>query len=482
MFLYSLSFILVFARRPVLKHKWMLMLQPWVYALAALHFTQREPLCFALPLHLAALFMAAMVCHGELVRRRPVVEHLTEFYFWMSAGGLLGGIFCVLIAPVVFTWVFEYPLVLVLGCLLLPSSGRGWLQYWLDIILPAAFAGLYYLGQQYQDQWDFGRIGPVKIGGHELGSIATGAILLWLALGFALYAFRKRPLRFTLAFGVLIFYAVHLNEMDNQLLRLRSFFGVYTVTADQSGQRHNLYHGTTLHGDQDMDPNSVRTPRTYYNREGPLGQVFAAMRTVRRLKNVGVMGLGTGTTSCYHDPNEAMTFFEIDPTMERIARDPKLFRYLELCGQDVQVVIGDGRQSLSRIADDTFDLLVLDAFSSDAIPVHLLTREALAIYLHKLAPGGIVLFHISNRFVRLEAVVANLAADAGAAALIQEYDPTTEESDAGASAATWVAVARDRTDLGLLDADTRWRIADLDTRVGLWTDDYSNIFRTLILW
>ena len=194
------------------------------------------------------------------------------------------------------------------------------------------------------------------------------------------------------------------------------------------------------------------------------------------------MGLGTGTTSCYHEPNEAMTFFEIDPTMERIARDPKLFRYLESCGRDVRVVIGDGRQSLSRTADGTFDLLVLDAFSSDAIPVHLLTREALAIYLHKLAPGGIVLFHISNRFVQLEPVVANLAADAGAAALIQEYDPTTEESNAGASAATWVAVARNRNDFGLLDADDRWRLPDLDARVGLWTDDYSNIFRTLILW
>jgi SAM-dependent methyltransferase len=478
--LYSLSFILVFARRPLLKHKWMLMLQPWVYALVALHFTQREPLCFALPLHLLALFMAAMVCHGELVRRRPAVEHLTEFYFWMSAGGLLGGVFCVLIAPVVFNSVFEYPLVLVFGCLLLPSAGRGWLRYGLDIALPAAFAGLYYLAQQHQTWWDAGRIGPIKIGRFESGPIETGPILFCLTVGLALFLLRKRPLRFTLAFGVLIFSAVYLNEMDNQLFRQRSFFGVYTVTTDKSGQKHSLYHGTTLHGDQDMDPNNVTTPRTYYNREGPLGQVFEAMRTVRKLDHVGVMGLGTGTTSCYHQPGQTMTFFEIDPTIERIARDPKLFRYLELCGQDVKVIIGDGRQNLSRMPDGTFDLLVLDAFSSDAIPLHLLTREALAIYLHKLAPGGIVLFHISNRFVELESVVANLAADAGAAALLQVYDPSSEESDAGASAASWVAVARDHADLGLLDADNRWHPPDLDDRVGVWTDDYSNIFRTLI--
>jgi hypothetical protein len=501
--LYSLSFILVFARRPLLKHKWMLMLQPWVYALAALHFTQREPLCFVLPLHLLTLFLAAMVCHGELVRRRPAAERLTEFYFWMSAGGLLGGVFCVLIAPVLFNSVFEYPLVLVLGCFLLPSSARSgivgrWfslavsrvggpcqvsalrrLRYGLDVALPAAFAGLYYLVQRHQDWWDVGRIGPIKIGRGEVGPIETGPILFCLTIGLVLYAFRKRPLRFTLAFGVLIFSMVYRNEMDNQLFRQRSFFGVYTVTAD--GQKHNLYHGTTLHGNQDMDPNNLRTPRTYYDREGPLAQVFESLRTVRKLQHVGVMGLGTGTTSCYHEPNETMTFFEIDPTMERIARDPKLFRYLELCGPDVNVVIGDGRQNLSLTRNGTFDLLVLDAFSSDAIPVHLLTREALAIYLHKVAPGGIVLFHISNRFVDLEPVVANLAADAGAAALLQEYSPSSEqESAAGACASTWVAVARERADLGLLEANERWHPPDLDDRVGIWTDDYSNIFRTLI--
>jgi hypothetical protein len=530
--LYSLSFILVFARRPIskyvwmlmllvcmlsfipvfarwpssrhmllvlllswpcafvalyvaLNHKWMLMLQPWAYALVALHFTQREPLCFALPLHLLTLFMAAMVCHGELVRRRPAVEHLTEFYFWMSAGGLLGGVFCALIAPVVFNSIFEYPLVLVLGCLLLPASGRGLLRYGLDIALPAALAWLYFgvcfptdlpswvpalppafarwysLAQEHLNPW-------------------TLSFLFYLASGFILYMFRKRPLRFTLAFGVLIFSVVYLNEMDHQLFRQRSFFGVYTVTTDKSRQRHYLYHGTTLHGDQDMDPNNVTTPRTYYNREGPLGQVFEAMQAVRRLDHVGVMGLGTGTTSCYHRPGQTMTFFEIDPTIERIARDPKLFRYLELCGQDVNVIIGDGLQNLSRTPDGTFDLLVLDAFSSDAIPLHLLTREALAIYLRKLAPGGIVLFHISNRFVELEPVVANLAADAGAVALLQVYDPSTEESDAGASAASWVAVARDRADLGLFEADDRWHPPELNDRIGVWTDDYSNVFRTLI--
>ncbi|MCL5281530.1 MAG: fused MFS/spermidine synthase, partial [Planctomycetes bacterium] len=382
--LYSLSFILVFARRPLVKHKWMLMLQPWIYALAALYFTERDPLCFALPLHLLTLFVAAMVFHGELVRRRPVVEHLTEFYLWMSVGGLLGGVFCSLVAPVVFDFIFEYPLVLALGCLLLPSSGKGLLRYGLDIALPALFALLYFYAWMHPNVWDLVHASP---------------LLFCLALGLILYVSRKRPLRFALIFGVLVFHVVSLDTMDNQLFHQRSFFGVYSVTMDRSESIHKLYHGTTLHGDQDMDEESLLTPRTYYDGAGPLAQVFKSMRAVRKLERVGVMGLGTGTTACYQEAGQRMTFFEIDPTIERIARDPKLFRYLELQGQDVEVIIGDGRQSLGCAADGTFDLLILDAFSSDAIPVHLLTREALAIYLQKLASGGIILFHISNRYV-----------------------------------------------------------------------------------
>ncbi len=492
--LYSLSFILVFARRPILRHKWMLLLQPWVYAGAALYFTEREPLCFVLPLDLLTLFVAAMVCHGELVRRRPSVEHLTEFYFWMSFGGLLGGAFCVLIAPVAFNSVLEYPLVLVLGCLLLPSAGKGWLRYGLDIALPAALVGAVYFVRQEVDwngstveRWSRWTDYLTQRGIPQRIVDIGGPTVLYAALGVLLFSFRKRPLRFTLGFGVLLASMIYLNEEDNQIFRQRSFFGVYEVTATESDPeeglypRHSLYHGTTLHGDQDMDPEHLLTPRTYYDREAPLAQVFEALRAVRKIDHVGVMGLGTGTTACYHEPNETMTFFEIDPTMERIARNPKLFRYLELCGPDVKVIIGDGRQSLSRMLDKTFNLLLLDAFSSDAIPVHLLTREALAMYLQKLAPNGIVLFHISNRFVDLEPVLANLATELGLTALIQNYEPTSEqESAVNACSSTWVVMAREADDLRLLEVDDRWSTPVPDARVGLWTDDYSDIFRTLI--
>ena len=165
--------------------------------------------------------------------------------------------------------------------------------------------------------------------------------------------------------------------------------------------------------------------------------------------------------------------------MERIARDPRLFRYLELAPPGLDVVLGDGRQSISKVPDGTFDLIVLDAFSSDAIPVHLMTREALAIYMRKLAPGGIVMFHISNRYVDLEPVLANLTADAGLAALVEDYEPGDESGEHNWRS-TWAAVARDSSDLGLLDAEDGWRALEPDPAVGLWTDDYSNIFRTLI--
>ena len=463
--LYLLSFIIVFARRPVLKHRWMLWGQVGIYALLAIYFTEND-LWLLLTLHLLTLFVTAMVCHGELVRRRPAVMHLTEFYLWMSVGGFLGGVFCSLIAPIVFDSVLEYPLILTLACLLRPASRRGGLQRRMyDFALPTALILLYLLVSECLDVSAIG---------------VTGPILFYGAVTLVLYSFQNRPLRFALGFAVILFTAVHADDMKRQIYRERSFFGVHTVCVDASGHEHKLYNGNILHGNQYMDPRDLDIPTTYYSRLGPLGQVFDAIAAVRNLDHVGVIGLGAGTTACYHQPGRTMTFFEVDPVIERIARDPKLFRYLEIAGPDVKVVIGDGRLSLANVPDGTFDLLVLDAFSSDAIPVHMLTREALALYVRKLAPGGIALLHISNRYLDLEPVVANLAEDADLPALIQDYDPTQEDLQMGGSASTWAAVARDLSDLGPLAWDDRWRTLEPDPAVGVWTDDYSNIFRTLI--
>ncbi|MEN6577162.1 MAG: fused MFS/spermidine synthase [Phycisphaerales bacterium] len=463
--LYLLSFVIVFARRPILRHRWMLWLQVWVYALLAIYFKEDDYLWLTLALNLLAFFVTAMVCHGELVRRRPAAEHLTEFYLWMSVGGLLGGVFCSLIAPVVFDSVLEYPLVLILACLVRPTSGRGTLnRRLLDLALPTIVIALYILTSERLDVSRIGRAGP---------------ILFYGATAVALYSFRKRPLRLTLGFAGILVYGIFLDKLPYQFHHERSFFGVYTVCTNKKGNEHRLYNSTTLHGEQCMDPEDLCIPRTYYTREGPLGQICKAMNDAHMLRRIGVIGLGTGTAACYHTPGQSMTFFEVDPVMERIARDPKLFRYLELCAQQAKVVIGDGRQSLLHEPDGAFELLVLDAFTSDAIPVHMLTREALALYIRKLAPGGIAMLHISNRYLNLEPVVANLVEDAGLAGLIQEHDPSDSESLAGASASTWVAVARDPADLGLLDSYDGWYSLRGDPAVGVWTDDYSNVFRIL---
>lgn len=464
--LYMLSFIIVFARRPILKHKWMLFLQIPIYALLAVYFAKLDLLpTFALDL--GALFVTAMVCHGELVRLRPAASRLTEFYLCMSVGGLLGGIFCVLVAPLIFNSVLEYPLILVVACLVRPGSiGGGWLRSLLDGVLPAAVALSYAFFVE-------GFLGPEPL--PSLG--IAGPVLVYIAVAAVFYGFHRRPLRLALAFAAILFGGIlHADDAGNRLFRQRSFFGVYTVYTNRDDTVHSLYHGNIVHGDQHMYEAAERIPTSYYGREGPLGQVFEAMQPVR---NVGCVGLGTGTTSCYHEPGQTMTFFEVDPAMERIARDPRLFRYLELAPPGLNVVLGDGRQSISRVPDGTFDLIVLDAFSSDAIPVHLMTREALAIYMRKLAPGGIVMFHISNRYIDLEPVVANLAADAGLSALVEDYEPS---ADAGGHnwRSTWAAVARDGSDLELLDAEDGWRALKPDPAVGLWTDDYSNVFRTLI--
>ncbi len=461
--IYLLSFIIVFARRPILRRRWMLWLQVWIYALFAVYFTQDDYWWLTLALSLLVLFVTAMVCHGELVRRRPAAEHLTEFYLWMAVGGLLGGVFCSLIAPVVFNSILEYPLVLILACFVRPRLGRGGLnRRLLDIVLPVILIALHVWISEHLDLSRIGRAGP---------------ILFYGATAIALYSFHNRPLRLTLGFAGVLLYAIGLDNLQHQLYRERSFFGVYTVCTNRTGNEHRLYSGTTLHGEQCMDPDELDTPRTYYTRGGPLGQVFEAMNDARIIRHIGVIGLGAGTTVCYCEPGQSMTFFEVDPVMQQIARNPALFRYLELCEQDVQIVIGDGRQSLGRVPDGTFDLLVLDAFSSDAIPVHMLTREALALYMQKLAPGGLAMLHISNRYLHLDPVVANLVEDAGLAGLIQEHDPSDDESHAGASASTWAAVARDPNDLRLLDSYDCWSALEPDPIVRVWTDDYSNVFR-----
>jgi hypothetical protein len=466
--LYLLTFTLVFAPRQLVPHAWMVAAQPSllvavVYLLLGSSLTRPA---VAVPIHLAALFVTAMVCHGELSRRRPDARHLTEFYLWLSVGGVLGGIFNVLVAPTVFTETWEYPLVLVLACLARPwpKGRRSPRDHAMFALRAAGFAyALYLLTSRDPDKTPF-----VVLAG--LGGLFVA--LLSAALG-------RAPLWLALCLG-----SVYVARAGEELAAARtlhadrSFFGHFRVVLAPGRDEsfHVLTHGSTMHGAQSLHPEKRRDPLTYYVRIGPLGDVFATQGLSTRARRVAVVGLGAGTTAAYASENERWTFFEIDPGMERIARDPKLFTYLADSPARTRVVLGDARVSLAREVRErapTYDLIVLDAFSSDAIPVHLLTREALGVYLQRLAPGGRIAVHTSNRYLDLEPVVASLARERGLSVRVGAWGVPRELRYQNVS--TWIVLARSDWDLGMLATDARWRPAELKPGVRAWTDDHSSI-------
>ncbi|MCJ7818726.1 MAG: fused MFS/spermidine synthase, partial [Syntrophales bacterium] len=257
----------------------------------------------------------------------------------------------------------------------------------------------------------------------------------------------------------------------------RNFFGVSKVAEDAPGRYHILTHGFTTHGAQSLDPARRREPLTYYHRTGPLGQVFAAFSGPRAKQEVAVIGLGTGTIACYAQAGQHFTFYEIDPTMEQIARDPRYFTYLSDCPAEVKIILGDGRLSLRGAPESFYDMIILDAFSSDAIPIHLVTREALSLYLSKLKEGGILVFHISNRYLNLQPVLGNLARDAGLVAR-SNFDLKLSEEDRKNKKlpSAWVVMARQEQYLSGLARDQRWHTLPQRPGEPLWTDDFSNIW------
>ncbi len=254
---------------------------------------------------------------------------------------------------------------------------------------------------------------------------------------------------------------------------------MHRVEVDSSGRYHLLFNGRTLHGIQSLDPARRREPLVYYERTGPVGQVLFEYGR-KSPETIGVVGLGAGTLACYAQPGQQWTFFEIDPTVLKLASDARFFTYLSASAAPARVVLGDARLSLVDEPDRQFDLLILDAYSSDAIPVHLVTREALALYLRKLAPGGRLAFHISNVHLDLEPVLADLARNAGIACLTREdADVTPQEMASGKAASTWLAMARNEGDLAALVRDARWRPSRGRDHPVIWTDDYSSLLSIL---
>jgi hypothetical protein len=251
----------------------------------------------------------------------------------------------------------------------------------------------------------------------------------------------------------------------------RTFFGTYRVIADPQHRSFTLFHGTTIHGRQNIGSDE---PLTYFHRKSPIAQIFT-MRPAP-MTSVAVVGLGTGTLAAYAKPGEQWTFYEIDPEVEKIARDDRYFTHLTTCGSRCGVVIGDARLSLLQ-RSDRYDLIVLDAFSSDSIPIHLLTREAVALYFSRLNEGGALAIHISNNHLDLRPVVAAVMRDLGLAGRVQFYD-TPPNLDTGTYPSLWAVLAKSEAALGLVATDNRWKNLPTDAH-RTWTDDFSNIWSVL---
>ena len=466
--LYLGTFILVFARKQLIRPDFLADRLPFVILVTVITMFLKVtgPLFFVILLHLITFFVTAMVCHGELARSRPSTQRLTAFYLCISLGGVLGGTFNAVVAPLLFRNVIEYPLALVAAMLIRPSNPAARQNLKRDLIWPLGLAAM--------------MIGITAI--CRSTAVPAGAVRNLIIIGPAALiclSFSRRPIRFAL--GIAAIFAVGFYSPFTHVLKSeRSFFGVYRVIDDPSRHLHLFMHGSTLHGAQSTDLERRRDMLTYFAPTGPLGQIYATVYAHNPVPRVGIIGLGAGTLACYGRDKQSYTYYEIDPTVEHIARDTRYFTFLRDCPPRVKVILGDARLSLAQTPRQHFNLLVLDAFSSDVIPIHLLTREALQLYLENLDPHGVIAINISNRYLDLGPVVDNLARDAGLISLQrQDASVTQKEQRDGKMASRWVILAREPNDIRELLSDARWEPPAERPGMRVWSDDFSNIFSVI---
>jgi hypothetical protein len=460
--LYLVTFILAFAGRRLLPDQIASTALAGLALLLTLTLAAKatEPTSAIVLLHLCFLFVAGMVCHTKLAGNRPDTSRLPEFYLCVAIGGMLGGLFNTLIAPAIFKTIIEYPLAIVLACLIRQSDKSSVDRF--DLIWPACIGlltvGLALLVDQY-----------------DVSMIVGVAIVFGIPLVLINHHFRNRPVRFALALGSVMICSVVYAETQNRTLHdERNFFGTLSVRFDPVGATRTLYHGNTIHGRQFIDPNRQCEPLSYFHRDGPLGQIFEAFNSNAASRNVAIVGLGTGSMASYALPDQDWTFYEINPAVVSIAQTPEYFTYLQKCAAaPTRIIAGDARLQLQNAPDQHYGLIVLDAFNSDAIPIHLMTQEAIALYTSKLATGGMLAFHISNRSLKLDTVLADLAKRNNSMSLRfvdGEYNPVT-----GKDPSEWLVMAQHSPALDSLAQDPRWRVLPGRTDSHAWTDDFSNI-------
>ena len=586
--LYLLTFIIAFAKTPEWLRPILGNLSPVATLILVFLITSGVSglSTFAtLTVHLVVYFLAALLMHYELARDRPEAQHLTEFYLVMSVGGMLGGIFNAIITPLIFPYTYEYPITIVIGCMLIPAlltdeakaerenipeekkNARAGIQLMLDAMIPlimlTAVAALYWAAgtDTFDETGDMIAQAMNKVIAFCGLSMTIQPITVKQFLAFAppcmaCFLFIDRPQRFGLCVAAVLFMHYY-TQAQNDRIRYtsRSFYGIMRVDEDIEKDRKTQYfqhvrtmkknedgedflsiedsfyyssvrirslmHGTTLHGRQIVEPFKVRVkfdkendefieqtspvlplfrddvrmlgctspweslaligakqswdatkdPLTYYHRTGPVGDMFRASigRTVAnhdRLPVVGMVGLGTGSVACYAGSGMKLTFYEIDPSVIKLVEKPtKIMNKKEVKeknaapeygpfsfiddarkrGAEIDFILGDARLTLDSNKDAKYDLLLIDAFSSDSIPIHLLTKQSVKLYEERLAPKGLLAIHISNRYIQLDPVVAAIAKENG---LVCRIFSDSNDGLPGKTASSWVVLARNEEELG----------------------------------
>lgn len=466
--LYLLTFVLAFAKGQLvstasLNRPMMLAALVVILILAS---GATEPAWVLILANLGFFFIAAMMCHGQLANDRPAVAHLPEYYLWIALGGALGSVFNVLIAPVLFTSIVEYPLAIVIACMLLRADNEQSSFGLRDVIYPV---GIYVL--------------TVCLAALVTYSRASSSIFnLFVVLGVPLilinHLFRQRPVRFGLGLCAVMLASVFYSGLtDHTVHTVRNFFGTSRVTIDSPGRINSLYSGNTVHGRQFVEQSRRCEPLSYHHENGPLGQVMAVFNAAPANARVAVIGLGVGAMASYSQPAQEWTFYEINPDVINMARSSQYFTYLQNCASgSMSVVEGDARLNLQNAKAGHYGLIVLDAFSSDAIPVHLVTQQALDLYLSKLAEGGILAFHVSNRSLDLKPILADLAESRKLVCI--GFDDLKPSSFEGKDPSQWVVMARAAPEISNLSINSQWqRLNGNGGRV--WSDDFSNIIRAI---
>lgn len=475
--LYLLTFILAFARKRIILHKFTIGIIPFILIpMVPSFFYLTKAGLILIPIHLTMFFFVALGCHGELANRRPPARNLTEFYLFLAIGGALGGLFNAFIYPNVFNDLFEYPLATFLACLIIAPSTTDCLKNQVrstlsSVLIPILF---FFISLIIMHNTLLPGTGKPF---HLFLFIIISAPMIRV-----LFKLKNQPFRFALCYGMLLLAVgvlANITHGKDEYIS-RNFYGVKRIKVDQQQGIRSLVHGVTVHGRQFITGPSQNQPLAYFHKTGPLGDIFTAHHQTKSDADIAVIGLGVGSVASYIQPSETITFYEIDPEVIRIAHSRQFFTFLSNLKAKYFIVPGDARLKLQHAQKARYDIIFLDAFNSDSVPIHLLTEEAIDLYLSRLKPDGFLVFQVSNRYVDLKPVLARHTKDKNLMC-IYKFDSIDNQKIAGKDSSEYAVIAKPDSIIQPLLKNNSWQVMKPDHTVTAWTDQYSSILKALKL-